>query len=123
MVEQFNLRGSRSTTESPLTNVTITAPIVEEKEISLNGHVLIREESPGHREVSPPPSDSEWKNSPLYSPGESDEEDEETAEMFKKLSHGGMSLSDTMSSDMIVNSISNGVLIIVSIHTQHTHTQ
>lgn len=102
MVEQFNLR-TKSPQPSPLTtpNVIISSPIIEDQEITLNGHTP--------HEVTPPPENTLWKESPLYSPGSSDEEGGGmVADVFHELALGGLPSSDTMSSDVIVNSISNG---------------
>ncbi len=113
MVEQFNLRTNKHVPESPLssTNVTISGPIIEDEEIPLNGHVVITTDKTceGQSDISspPPPSDS-WKTSPLYT--DSTDEEEEVEDVFKSLSFGGLRNSDTMSSDMIVNSITNGEL-------------
>ncbi|XP_064393491.1 rho GTPase-activating protein 24-like isoform X2 [Halichondria panicea] len=107
MVEQFNLRtNSKHITESlSSTNVTISGPIIEDQEISLNGHIPITTaELHSSNEGSSLPDNSLWKNSPLYTPDSSEEDDQE--DVFKSLSYGALPNSDTMSSDMIVNSIS-----------------
>ena len=58
-----------------------------------------------------------WKNSPLYASSNSSDEDE-VPEMLKRLSETHVypedksRLSDTMSSDIIVNSISSGELAV-----------
>ncbi len=120
MVEQFNLRTSRHVpTESPLAtpNVTISGPIIEDEEIPLNGHIIVSTEETRKSQSdisSPPPpttsaaADEFWKTSPLFNPDSSEDEEDEVEDVFKTLSYGALPNSDTMSSDMIVNSISNG---------------
>lgn len=104
MVEQFNLRSSKNSDSqllhhSSFRDVKITAPIINPPQEGLsNGHV-----------PSPPPPDGTWKMSPLFKSSDSD--DEEVPEMIKRLSATdipGQPSSDTLSSDIIVNSISTG---------------
>lgn len=102
MVEQFNLRSSKNVDSQQrlsTRDVTITAPVITlPVERLSNGHV-----------TSPPPPDNTWKKSPLYQ--SSDSEDEDVPEMIKRLSDStflGQRSSDTLSSDIIVNSISTG---------------
>ena len=109
MVEQFNLRSSKSVDSQQrfsMRDVTITAPVITLPVGRLsNGHT-----SP------PPPPDSTWKKSPLYQ--SSDSEDEDVPEMIKRLSDStflGQRSSDTLSSDIIVNSISTGKVTAVQI--------
>ena len=104
MVEQFNLRSSKSVDSQQrfsLRDVKITAPVITPPVERLsNGHAS-----------SPPPPDSTWKTSPLYRSSDSDDED--VPEMIKRLSDSaflGQRSSDTLSSDIIVNSISTGKL-------------
>jgi hypothetical protein len=104
MVEQFNLRSSKSVDSQQrfsVRDVTITAPVI----------TLPIERLPNGHASSPPPPDSTWKKSPLYL--SSDSEDEDVPEMIKRLSDSaflGQRSSDTLSSDIIVNSISTGKL-------------
>lgn len=104
MVEQFNLRSSKSggsPTKSSVRDVSITAPIIPPSAAGLaNGHTP--------SVPSPPPPNSSWKTSPLY---RSCDSDEEVPDVIKRLSDGtlqGQRWSDTLSSDIIVNSISTG---------------
>ena len=105
MVEQFNLRSSKSVDSQQrfsMRDVTITAPVIT---------LPVERQSNGHTS-SPPPPDSTWKKSPLYQ--SSDSEDEDVPEMIKRLSDStflGQQSSDTLSSDIIVNSISTGKLL------------
>jgi len=102
MVEQFNLKSSkRSSTELAPLNITISSPIVEDQEIQV-GDVPI-----GGGTATPPLPESVWNNSPLFRTESSSEED--VPELIRNMSQGGLKASDTMSSDMIVNSISTGV--------------
>ena len=102
MVEQFNLRSSKNVDSQQrfsARDVTITAPVIT---------LPVERLSNGHTS-SPPPPDSTWKKSPLYQ--SSDSEDEDVPEMIKRLSDStflGQRSSDTLSSDIIVNSISTG---------------
>ena len=123
-MEQFNLRSTKQIADSSLAqsvNVEITAPIVNNQEIALNGltplsgaplnsHVTSPSAHVTISTPSPPPSESLWKNSPLYNTDSSGDED--VPELIRRLSHGAIPnlprSSDTISSDIIVNSISNG---------------
>ena len=107
MVEQFNLRSSKNVDSQQrfsIRDVTITAPVITPPVERLsNGHAS-----------SPPPPDSTWKTSPLYRSSDSDDED--VPEMIKRLSDStflGQRSSDTLSSDIIVNSISTGKLAMI----------
>ncbi len=121
MVEQFNLRtNSKHITESlSTTNVTISGPIMEDQELLLNGPIATTTaELHSSNETSSLPDNSLWKNSPLYTPDSSEEDDGE--DVFKSLSYGALPNSDTMSSDMIVNSISTGEYGWVELDTIRT---
>ena len=105
MVEQFNLRSSKSVDSQQrhsMREVKITGPVIT---------LPVERLSNGHAS-SPPPPDSTWKKSPLYQ--SSGSEDEDVPGMIKRLSDSaflGQQSSDTLSSDIIVNSISTGKLL------------
>jgi hypothetical protein len=126
MVEQFNnLKGSKHTAEAATTrSVEITAPILDyqpgvEPHLTTIGPVRGRSHSPERRERQElNPVQNTWKNNPMFgsSEGETlqeeDDDDDDVPDIIKRLSQNGLAagkqLSDTLSSDMIVNSISNG---------------
>jgi len=109
MVEQFNLKGGKhadgSKSEAVLRKVEITAPIMDYKP------GMPPPTAPKSPELEKTSEQGSWKNNPIFSSSEGNtvEDDEE---VLKRLSQNGVpsgtQLSDTMSSDMIVNSISNG---------------
>ena len=99
MVEQFNLRSSKSNGRNSVRDVKITAPVITPPKSVSNGHTPSQ---------SPPPPETTWKHSPLY---RSFDSDEDVPEMIKRFSDGAVAAgfrSDTLSSDIIVNSISTG---------------
>ena len=101
MVEQFNLRSSKSNGRNSARDIKITAPVITPPKCISNGHTPSQ---------SPPPPETTWKNSPLY---RSFDSDEDVPEMIKRFSDGAVATgnfrSDTLSSDIIVNSISTGM--------------
>ena len=111
MVEQFNnLKGSKGSPEPNFDrNVEISAPIPNHYPGKSIPIVKPRSLSP-EQELQ----HSSWKDNPLFSSTETRSSDEDVPEIIKRLSHNGLpsgkQLSDTLSSDMIVNSISNGEL-------------
>lgn len=106
MVEKFDLRSSRNNDPKArysVRDVKITAPIIPPSDGPgmANGHTP---------SASSPPPDSSWKTSPLYMSYDSDED---VPEAIKRLSDSAVSIpgqrrSDTLCSDIIVNSISTG---------------
>lgn len=119
MVEQFNnLKGSKRHAEVPQTNrnVEITAPILD-YDPTLSPRVTPRvtpERSKARSQSrSPEAAHKLWKTNPIFGSEEIlDEDEDDMPEIIKRLSQNGLpsgkQLSDTLSSDMIVNSISNG---------------
>ena len=121
MVEQFNhLRGSKqgeSSQQEARCHVEITGPIMNyQPGMSVPNPSTIAEKptdrSPellhGKKDL-----ESQWKTSPLFTSSEKVTDDEDDVpEIIKRLSQnglpGGKQYSDTLSSDMIVNSISSG---------------
>ena len=109
MVEQFNnLKGSSKQGEIQCSsrNVEITSPIIDYQP------GMLPPQSSLHNQPLPEPGkdpdDNLWKSNPLFT-----EDDDDVPEIIKRISQnglqsGGKQLSDTLSSDMIVNSISNG---------------
>ena len=119
MVEQFNLRTSKHLDSSLIHHVKISAPIITDStNPAVNGHI-----------VHSLPTEDTWKSNPTYNNSHLSD-DEDVPEILKRLyqeerSAGGKnsSLSDTMSSDVIVNSISNGkahvcVFVCVMLHSK-----
>ena len=128
MVEQFNnLKGTKQAADvqqQATRSVEITAPILDYQP----GMVVqpLQFTSSVQRSCSPEkdkpqqPEQSSWKSNPMFASNEGetldeeeeDEDDEDVPEIIKRLSQNGLptgkQLSDTLSSDMIVNSISNG---------------
>ena len=115
MVEQFNRKGSKSSVEQLDRTVEITAPIPNHyagKSIPCQTAVSKpRSLSPEQEEQS---EHNAWKENPIFTSNdvECPESDDDVPEIIKRLSQNGLPsgkpLSDTLSSDMIVNSISNG---------------
>ena len=107
MVEKFDIRSSKSSDQPArhsTLDVKITAPVIPPSGGMSNGHPPSAS--------SPPPPNVSWKTSPLY---RSYDSDEDVPEMIKRLSDSAISIpgqrrSDTLSSDIIVNSISTGEL-------------
>ncbi len=125
VVDQFNsLKGSKNDGEPPRQvnrTVEITAPIQDYRgsedtkpagitlPIDKKKYSELVSQGKGKRK-----DDSFWKDNPLFAStgGESDSDDD-VPEIIKRFSINGLppsghQLSDTMSSDIIVNSISNG---------------
>ena len=113
MVEQFNRKGSKSSVEQFDRNVEITAPIPNHyagKSIPCQTAV------PKPRSLSPELEEQSqhntWKENPIFTSNDAESSDDDVPEIIKRLSQNGLPsgkpLSDTLSSDMIVNSISNG---------------
>lgn len=115
MVVQFNnFKGSSKHVDQPQTtrSVEITGPIMDQVPETTPTKQNTRSLSPD-KEV--PPLQSSWKNNPIFASSDDEaleDDDEEVPEIIKRLSQNGLpagkQLSDTLSSDMIVNSISNG---------------
>lgn len=117
MVEQFNnLKGAKhgaGENQQTNRNVEITGPILNyQPGMTVPPQPLkLRSQSPEQQKTS---DSSMWKSNPIFTSNEpsSDDDDEEVPEIIKRLSQNGLpsgkQLSDTLSSDMIVNSISNG---------------
>lgn len=107
MVEKFDIRSSKSSDQqirNSVRDVKITAPVIPPSEGISNGHPPSAS--------SPPPPNASWKTSPLY---KSYDSDEDVPEIIKRLSDSAIAIpgqrrSDTLSSDIIVNSISTGEL-------------
>lgn len=124
MVEQFNnFKGTKQGEVQPVTNrsVEITAPILSSSSrLSLSDIPKARSQSPEKRKRSQSPEkrnsteQSAWRNNPIFASSDENinDEDDDVPEILKRLSQNGLAagkqLSDTLSSDMIVNSISNG---------------
>lgn len=121
MVEQFNnFKGTKHVEQQTTRSVEITGPILDYQP----GMTIAP--APKQRSLSPEndkhPLQSSWKNNPMFAPSddetldeeddEDDDDDDDVPEIIKRLSQNGLpagkQLSDTLSSDMIVNSISNG---------------
>lgn len=111
MVEQFNnIKGTKhGHVEQINRNVEITAPILDYKPGMTASQLP---SCPKTRSLSPEQennSENTWKNNPIFASSDSDDD---VPEILKRLSQNGLpsgkQLSDTLSSDMIVNSISNG---------------
>lgn len=116
MVEQFNnFKGTKQVEVPPQTtrSVEITGPILDYKPGTVQTVHKQRSLSP---EQEKHPLQSSWKNNPIFASSEDEtleeDDDEDVPEIIKRLSQNGLpagkQLSDTLSSDMIVNSISNG---------------
>ncbi len=116
MVEQFNLKGSKEQFDR---NVEISAPIPNHypgiaipcQTALAKPRSLSPEQEEGHSEQST------WKENPIFTSNDAgssddDDDDDDVPEIIKRLSQNGLPsgkpLSDTLSSDLIVNSISNG---------------
>lgn len=122
MVEQFNnLKGSKQQGEVQRINrtVEITAPI-------LDYEPGMTAPPPKARSKSRSPERMQhnlWKNNPIFGSNEEllNQDDDDVPDIIKRLSQNGIpsgnQLSDTLSSDMIVNSISNGVYMTWQILT------
>ena len=104
MVEQFN-KGNGKQQESDSRTIEITAPIMD-YEPGMAAPKTSRSQSRS-------PERNLWKTNPIFGSNEEDDDDDEVPEIIKRLSQNGLpagkQLSDTLSSDMIVNSISNGM--------------
>lgn len=113
MVEQFNRKGGKTSAEPFDRNVEITAPIPNHyagKAIPCQTAVAkLRSLSP---ELEEKEEQSAWQENPIFTSNETGSSDDDVPEIIKRLSQNGLpsgkQLSDTLSSDMIVNSISNG---------------
>lgn len=135
MVEQFNnLKGTKQSPDvqqQTARSVEITAPILNyQPGMVAPPHLISSTIGPGRQRSCSPerdrpqqPEHSTWKNNPMFASSEEktlqeeeeeeeEDDDEDVPEIIKRLSQNGLptgkQLSDTLSSDMIVNSISNG---------------
>lgn len=130
MVEQFNnFKGTKQAEVQHETtrSVEITAPILDYQPPGVTGGQL---PNPPKQRSQSPEKESEqntWKNNPIFASSEEetldddDDDDDDVPEIIKRLSQNGLpagkQLSDTLSSDMIVNSISNGTIEHSPTHT------
>ncbi len=111
MVEQFNRTKHSESQQQVNRSVEITGPILNYTP------GMMAEELPQVRSQSSTLTGNEkpWKHNPIFTASEhetSDDDDDDVPEIIKRLSQNGLpvakQLSDTLSSDMIVNSISTG---------------
>lgn len=114
MVEQFNLKGTKHAEQETNRSVEITAPILD-----YQPGMTVQAGIPAERQRSRSPSQlSTWKNNPVFASSTDEtfdeDDDDDVPDIIKRLSQNGLPagklLSDTLSSDMIVNSISTGML-------------
>lgn len=114
MVEQFNLKGSKSSAEQFDRNIEITAPIPN---YYPGKAIPCQTAMPKPRSLSPEQEkqseQNTWKENPIFTSNDvTSSDDDDVPEIIKRLSQNGFPSgkpqSDTLSSDMIVNSISNG---------------
>lgn len=109
MVEQFN-KTKHGEVQHPNHSVEITGPIINYQPGITEAPVVSTKTPPKQRSSSPQQQQSMWKNNPIFASSD-DDDDDDVPEIIKRLSQNGFpgkQLSDTLSSDMIVNSISTG---------------
>ena len=120
MVEQFN-KAKHGEVQHTNHSVEITGPIINYQPGITEAPVKSTQTPPKQRSLSPQQEtyyseQSMWKSNPIFASSDDDDDDneDEVPEIIKRLSQNGLSgkqLSDTLSSDMIVNSISTGSLL------------